>query len=167
MASAVFRGGMEKRPLASGSPAVRSASERFISSSPGKIAPPANVPSPLRTSAVVAVPAVTTRHGPRRIDQAPINAALAPLRFHPGRDERSAGKKRLEPLARGPARDVGDDDLVRRRDSLPALREAGELGDGHRAAAAPAAVPVQPPFQPRIAAVDGEDHRALSDSSPL
>src|SRR6266702_3052660 len=125
-------------------------------SSPGRIAPPANVPSPLRTSTVVAVPAVTTRHGPRRIDQAPINAA-----------QRSAGKKRLEPLARGPARDVGDDDLVRRRDSLPALREAGELGDGHRAAAEPAAVRVQPPFQPRIAAVDGEDHRALSDSSPL
>src|SRR5438552_18991897 len=49
MASAVFRGSAEKRPLANGSSAVPRVSERFMRSRPGRITPPTNLPSPLRS----------------------------------------------------------------------------------------------------------------------
>jgi len=75
IAFTVFRGVPEKRPLEKPRPAVSRASDRFISSSPGTMTPPTKVPSLLRISAVVAVPAPTTRHGPCSIDQAPMSAA--------------------------------------------------------------------------------------------
>src|SRR5207302_7890652 len=70
-------------------------------------------------------------------------------------------------LAGGPPRDVGNDDPVGRPESLPALLQPAELRDGHRAGLAPAPALMQPPFQPRAAAVDREDHPGLSESSPL
>src|SRR5437660_296313 len=94
MASAVFRGSAEKRPLASGSSAVPRTSEHFMRSRPGRITPPTNLPSPLRTSTVVAVPAATTRHGPRRIDQAPISAAQRSGPSWSAADSRSSPRTR-------------------------------------------------------------------------
>src|SRR6266540_5681495 len=93
--------------------------------------------------------------------------ALVPLRLYPSGDHGSSSKNGLQPLARGRSRDVRDDDLVGGRESLPALLQAGEPRDRHRAGPAPAPVIMQPPLQPRIAAVDCENHPGLSESSPL
>src|SRR5205809_1116233 len=93
--------------------------------------------------------------------------ALVPLRLHPGGDHGSSGEQGFQPVTHGSPRDVRDDDLVGRHESPPALLQAAHLRERHRAGFAPAPVLVQPPFQPRIAAVDREDHPGLSESSPL
>src|SRR6266513_1234294 len=95
------------------------------------------------------------------------DSALVPLRLYPGGDHGSSGEQGLQPFAHRPPRDVRDDDLVGGQESPPAPLEAAKLRDRYRAGFAPAPVLVQPPFQPRIAAVDGEDHPGLSESSPL
>ena len=60
----VFRGVRTKLPSCSGRRPVCSCSTKRIRSTPGRIRPPRNAPSADSRSAVVAVPACTTRHAP-------------------------------------------------------------------------------------------------------
>ena len=86
------------------------------------------------------------------------DAALAPLCRDPDGGRYLAGEDILEPLSRGLPRDVGHDDLVCWRDFLPCVFQVRERRQGHAPGLDPAAIVMQPPFEPRIPAIDREYH---------
>ncbi len=178
----VLRGARTKRPSCSGSRPVCSCSTNRIRSTPGRISPPRNSPSADSTSAVVAVPALTTRHAPdvqraRRDQRRPAvgpellgpvvtarHAAALGLAFQPQRLGVEDARPVDQQLVRAFAGHVRDHDalgvLVRRGERIDVVVRRGELDQRDGGQARPAAAVVPAPLDARIARVDGEDHAA-------